>query len=146
MTEVPGFTEPFTAQELEQLSWNKARDAARAICLCGHTMNRHERGRCWAARDGCGCTEPRPAALVPDARKFMFGPYTTVNPGINHPFELGMRATYSKGKGDQVVWLVDRVCEVDGCGAEANYVSYEPPTRMSRSELRCGKHRQQYRP
>lgn len=108
----------FTMEEsLKAIEKSNEHGRDRRICICGHSMKRHEdasgRGvlQCSTGKQNCPCKKPRAVLETSDTRNFM---RKTIGSGSMHALGLGIAGAVNAGHG--VTWLIELKC--DKCGAE----------------------------
>lgn len=92
----------------------------RRICICGHSMSRHDKitKACKPARFECPCKRVHPVIEVPNTRFFLG---RTGGSGERHALTRGIfRAREAMGEDfdTKAKWLVDLKCENPACGKE----------------------------
>lgn len=114
-------------ESLEAIRISDAHGRDRRVCLCGHSMKRHDdpagRGiiQCSVGKQNCPCKIPRAVLETSDTRNFM---RKTLGAGSMHALSLGIAGAINAGHGVQ--WIIDLKC--DRCGAEGT-LSPTPVTK-----------------
>lgn len=110
----------FTMEEsLEAIEKSNEHGRDRRVCICGHSMKRHEdaagmgRMQCSVGKQSCPCKNPRAVLEASDTRNFM---RKTIGTGSLHALALGIAGAVNAGH--SVDWIVELKC--DKCGAEGS--------------------------
>lgn len=117
-------------ESLEAIKVSDAHGRDRRVCICGHSMKRHEdasgRGiiQCSVGKQNCPCKNARAVLETTDTRNFM---RKTIGSGSMHALSLGIAGAISAGH--DVHWIVDLKC--DKCGAEGTL----SPTAVSQNGI-----------
>lgn len=103
----------------------KPRRDDRRICICGHSMSRHNEatGACKPVSFKCPCKRQHPVLKVQNTRYFIA---RSVGSGAGHALSRGYMASKEAVPDfdSQAEWLIEHKCE--GCGNETNIF----PTRV----------------
>lgn len=91
----------------------------RRICICGHSVSRHneETKKCKPGRFDCPCKRLHPVIDVPNTRFFMS---RTMGSGEKHALTRGIflaRQAMGEDFDEKAKWLVEMKCENPTCGA-----------------------------